>query len=180
LQHTAAPQEITGKYAEFAFVDIESDHFHQNKGKITASDFKQEKTGMYVKEDIVPYPIVKLPAPDNINVSPEVYQKLSEIIDEINSRTGQNFDRDVAVKSMLQLRDIMLKSDDLKASARNNTASNFEISFYNQLDDILVEGYEQNQDFFSLLLSNEGIKHQAMGIFADEVYRELRENQMNV
>lgn len=150
------------------------------KGKITASDFKQEKTGMYVKEDIVPYPIVKLPVPDNINISPEVYQKLSDIIDEINSRTGQNFDRDVAVKSMLQLRDIMLKSDDLKASARNNTASNFEISFYNQLDDILVEGYEQNQDFFSLLLSNEGIKHQAMGIFADEVYRELRENQMNV
>ncbi len=150
------------------------------KGKITASDFVQKQSGMYVKEDIVPYPIVKLPVPDNINVSPEVYQKLSEIIDEINSRTGQNFDRDVAVKSMLQLRDIMLKSDDLKASARNNTASNFEISFYNQLDDILVEGYEQNQDFFSLLLSNEGIKHQAMGIFADEVYRELRDNQMNV
>ena len=121
--------------------------------------------------------MVSLPVPDNINVSPETYKKLSQIIEEINSRTGNNFDNDVAVKSMLQLRDIMLKSDDLKASAQNNTAANFEISFYNRLDDILVEGYEHNQDFFSLLLGNEELKRYSMGIFADEVYRTLRTEQ---
>ena len=78
---------------------------------------------------------------------------------------------------MLQLRDIILKSDDLKASAQNNTAANFEISFYNRLDDILVEGYEHNQDFFSLLLNNEELKRYSMGLFADEVYRTLRTEQ---
>lgn len=144
------------------------------RGKVKATDFVQKLNATYVKETIVPYPVVSLPVPDNINVSPETYKKLSEIIEEINSRTGNNFDSDVAVKSMLQLRDIMLKSDDLKASAQNNTAANFEISFYNRLDDILVEGYEHNQDFFSLLLGNEDLKRYSMGIFANEVYRTLR------
>lgn len=147
------------------------------RGKVQATDFVQKLNTTYVKEPIVPYPVVSLPVPDNINVSPETYKKLSQIIEEINSRTGKNFDNDVAVKSMLQLRDIMLKSDDLKASAQNNTAANFEISFYNRLDDILVEGYEHNQDFFSLLLGNEDLKRYSMGIFANEVYRTLRTEQ---
>ena len=147
------------------------------RGKVNATDFVQKHNTTYVKETIVPYPVVSLPVPDNINTTPETYKKLSQIIEEINSRTGNNFDNDVAVKSMLQLRDIMLKSDDLKASAQNNTAANFEISFYNRLDDILVEGYEHNQDFFSLLLGNEELKRYSMGIFADEVYRTLRTDQ---
>ena len=147
------------------------------RGKVSATDFVQKLNTTYVKEPITPYPVVSLPVPDDINISPENYKKLSQIIEEINSRTGNNFDNDVAVKSMLQLRDIMLKSDDLKASAQNNTAANFEISFFNRLDDILVEGYEHNQDFFSLLLKDEELKRYSMGIFADEVYRTLRTEQ---
>ena len=41
--------------------------------------------------------------------------------------------------------------------------------------DALIEGLSQNQDFFTLLLQNEEIKKEVLGIFADEIYKSLRE-----
>ncbi len=76
---------------------------------------------------------------------------------------------------MLQIKDIMMKSDILKNSAKNNTEKDFEFSYYSQVDDALIEGLSQNEDFFQLLLNNDEIKKQALGIFASEIYRSLRE-----
>ena len=81
----------------------------------------------------------------------------------------------MAVKAMLQIRDILLKSDKLKTSAQNNTVKDFEFSYFDDIDDALIEGLEQNQDFFSLLLSNDEIKKQVLGIFTEEIYKSLRE-----
>ena len=87
-----------------------------------------------------------------------------------NAETNRN-----VVTIMLQIRDILLKSDKLKTSARNNTVKDFEFSYFDDIDDALIEGLEQNQDFFSLLLSNDEIKRQVLGIFTDEIYKSLRE-----
>ena len=43
------------------------------------------------------------------------------------------------------------------------------------MDDALIDGLEQNQDFFSLLLSNDEIKREVLGIFTEEIYKSLRE-----
>lgn len=51
-------------------------------------------------------------------MSEDRVQKLSEIIAEINSIAGKDYDNDIAVKAMLQIKDIMMKSDKLKTSAR--------------------------------------------------------------
>ena len=93
---------------------------------------------------------MKLPTAEHFGLSEDKEKRLSEIIDEINSKTGKNYDNDVVVKAMLQIRDILMKSDKLKTSA--------------------------NQDFFSMLLSNDEMKHQVMGIFSDEIYKSLRES----
>ncbi|MBP5707028.1 MAG: hypothetical protein J6W76_07055, partial [Spirochaetales bacterium] len=103
-------------------------------------------------------------------------ERLSEIIAAINARTGKAYDSDVAVKAMLQIRDILLKSDKLKASAKNNTVKDFEFSYFDDIDEALINGLEQNQDFFSLLLNDEEIKHEVMGIFTEDVYNSLRRN----
>lgn len=79
---------------------------------------------------------------------------------------------------MLQIRDILMKSDKLRTSAKNNTQKDFEFSYFDDIDDALIEGLSQNQDFFSLLLSNDEIKREVMGIFSDEIYRSLRESDM--
>lgn len=66
---------------------------------------------------------------------------------------------------MLQIRDILMKSERLKTSAKNNTQQDFEFSYFDDIDDALIEGLAQNQDFFFLLLSNDDLKRQVLGIF---------------
>ena len=39
----------------------------------------------------------------------------------------------------------------------------------------MIEGLSQNQDFFTLLLQNEEIKKEVLGIFAEEIYKSLRD-----
>lgn len=75
----------------------------------------------------------------------------------------------------MQIKDILLKSDKLKTGARNNTVKDFEFSYFDDVDNALIEGLKQNRDFFSLLLSNEEIKRQVLGIFTEEIYKSLRE-----
>lgn len=144
-------------------------------GKINASRFVQKQKSEHKKSNMKSDPITKLPTADNFVLSPDKEERLSEIIAEINSIAGKNYDNDVAVKSMLQIKDIMMKSEYLKISARNNTEKDFEFAYYDNIDDALIEGLEQNQDFFSLLLSNDEIKHKVLGIFSEEIYRSLRE-----
>ena len=145
-------------------------------GKIRAAQFVQKKQDEHIKSNIVAKPVVKLPLTENFDLTPAKEEHLSQIIAEINSRTGKAYNSDVAVKAMLQIRDILMKSDKLKASAKNNTVKDFEFSYFDDIDDALIEGLEQNQDFFSLLLNNEEIKREVLGIFTEEIYHFLKEN----
>ena len=64
-------------------------------------------------------------------------------------------------------------------NSTNNISSviekDFEFSYFDGIDDALIEGLSQNQDFFSLLLNNEEIKREVLGIFTSEIYKSLRE-----
>ena len=143
-------------------------------GKIKATNFVQKKGEEHKLADLVADPVMKLPTAEHFGLTEDKEKRLSEIIDEINSRTGKNYDNDVVVKAMLQIRDILMKSDKLKTSARNNTQQDFEFSYFDDIDDALIEGLSQNQDFFSMLLSNDEMKRQVLGIFSDEIYKSLR------
>lgn len=159
-----------------AFINIKSPGPGFNlDGKIKATNFVQKKDAEHVGSDLVARPVVKLPTADTFGLTEDKEERLSQIIAEINSKTGKSYDNDVAVKAMLQIRDILLKSNKLRTSAKNNTVKDFEFSYFDDIDDALIEGLEQNQDFFTLLLSNDEIKHQVLGIFTDEIYRSLRE-----
>ena len=146
-------------------------------GKIRASGFVQKKKEEHKTTAIKSDPVVKLPTAEQIALTPQKTERLSKIIAEINSKTGKSYDKDVAVKAMLQIKDIMMKSDELKASAKNNTEKDFEFAYFDNIDDALIEGLNQNQDFFSLLLGNDEIKKEVLGIFAEEIYRGLREGK---
>ncbi len=143
-------------------------------GKIKVTNFIQKKMAEYAEPELVAAPVVKLPVAEKFGLTEDKEQQLSQIIAEINSRMGKAYDNDVAVKAMLQVKDILMKSDKLKTSAKNNTVKDFEFSYFDDIDDALIEGLEQNQDFFSLLLSNDEVKRQVLGIFAEEIYNSLR------
>lgn len=143
-------------------------------GKIRATKFVQKKQEEHIKSEITAKPIIKLPAAEHFGLTSAKEEKLSEIIAAINARTGKAYDSDVAVKAMLQIRDILMKSDKLKASAKNNTVKDFEFSYFDDIDDALIEGLEQNQDFFSMLLNDDEIKREVLGIFTEEIYNSLK------
>ena len=142
-------------------------------GKISAINFVQKKVAEHTSK-LKSAPVVKLPTAEQFNLTEEKEERLSKIIEEINSMTGKEYDKDVAIKAMLQIKDIMMKSEKLKTSAKNNTEKDFEFAYFDNIDDALIEGLEQNQDFFSLLLSNDDIKREVLGIFSDEIYNSLR------
>ena len=143
-------------------------------GKIRATQFVQKKQDEHKESDIVAKPVVNLPSADSFGLTPAKEERLSQIIAEINARTGKDYDSDVAVKAMLQIKDILMKSEKLKASAKNNTVKDFEFSYFDDIDEALIEGLEQNQDFFSLLLNDEEIKREVLGIFTEEIYSSLK------
>ena len=142
--------------------------------KITASNFRQKKTGENTHE-IESKPEVSLPTPNEVFMDEAVKKKLSEIIDEINVAYNKNFDVDVASKSALQMRDILLKNGHLRDSARNNSLKDFRFAYFDAVQDALIAGYEQNQDFFALLLDNDEKKRELMQVFLDDIYKKLRE-----
>lgn len=143
-------------------------------GKIQATKFVQKKTQEHKDEEQTSKPIVKLPSAEAFGISQDKEQKLSEIIEEINSRTGKAYNKDVAVKAMLQITDILEKNEQLKESAKNNSSKEFETTYYDNIDDALIEGLNQNEDFFTLLLNHPEMKKEVMGIFVEELYKRLR------
>lgn len=142
--------------------------------KITASNFKQKKTGEESRE-IESKPEVDLPKPNEVYFDEATKKKLSEIIEEINANYNKNFDVDVASKSALQMRDLLLKNGHLRDSARNNSLKDFKFAYFDAVQDALLEGYEQNQDFFALLLDNDEKKRELMHVFLEDIYKKLRE-----
>lgn len=144
-------------------------------GKIKASKFTQKKSEEHNGTKMVSDPVINLPMAEKFGILKENEKRLSEIIDEINSRLGGSFDEDVTVKSMLQIKDIMMKSEHLKRSAKNNSIEDFEFSYFDNIDNALIEGLSQNQDFFSLLLDNDAVKKEVLGVFREEIYNKLRE-----
>ena len=68
----------------------------------------------------------------------------------------------------------MMKNEELRASARNNSVQDFEFAYFDNIDDALMNGRSQNQEFFDLLLKNEKIRNEILGIFMEEIYKSLR------
>lgn len=142
--------------------------------KIQASNFYQKKGEEHKKERVISNPNIKLPIADRFNLSEDKEKKLSDIIKEVNEATGKSFDNDVAIKAALQIKDLMMKNEDLKASAKNNTVKDFEFAYFDNIDNALLDGLNQNQDFFTLLLKNEKIRKDILGLFMEEIYKSLR------
>ena len=158
-----------------AYLDIrQAGNGFSLKGKIKIGNFVQKKDEEHKAPNLVSNPFLKLPIAEKFGLTEDKKQKLSEIIAEINSKNGTAFDTDVAVKAALQIRDIMMKNENLKKSAASNTEKDFAFPFYDNIDDALIEGLDQNESFFSLLLNNNEIKKEVLGIFMGEIYKSLK------
>lgn len=112
-------------------------------GKIKATNFVQKKGEEHKQKKWISDPVIKLPTAEDITLPEDKQERLSVIIAEINSRTGKAYDNDVAIKAMLQIRDLLMKSEKLRMSAKNNTIKDFEFTYFDDIDDALIEGLSQ-------------------------------------
>ena len=99
---------------------------------------------------------------------------LSVIIEEINTIYGSKGDTGVRTKAAMQIRDILLKDARLRASAKNNPFSDFKFTYKDSVSDALVSGYDENVDFYTLLLGNEELRDKITEVYMKEVYESLR------
>lgn len=145
---------------------------------IDISNFEQKKTGEYVIDEgtsmIVAEPEVKYGSPRPVSIELEQKKRLSEIIDEINLEKGIHIDSDLAFSSLSQIKDILMNNNDLKTSANINPFSNFGFSYYKNVDKALIEGYEHNKELYKLLLDDEDIKKRILGIYMEDIYKNLK------
>lgn len=146
--------------------------------KITVSDFRQEKTGTHKAANIEAKPEVKIKKPKAVTVEEQQKKKLSQIIDEVNALYDKKYGSDFATKSAMQIRDLLLNDKDLKdrltKSAKSNTIENFKFTYDDCIQDALVQGYDQNMDFYTLLLNNEEVRTKICDVFMKEIYKILR------
>ena len=120
-------------------------------------------------------PFVNLPNAE-VRLTKDEEQLLSRIIDDINAASGQTFDTDVATKAMLQIKDLLLKNENLKVGAKNNNEDDFAFSFYDDANEALLEGLMSNNEFFTLLLNDQNLKKRVLDAFKHSVYTELKKD----
>lgn len=143
--------------------------------KITVTDFRQEKKSENVDPVIDANPEVKIKKPKPVSIEEQQKKKLSEIIDEINAIYNKNYQPDVASKSAMQIRDLLLSDQRLRNSAKKNSLNDFKFTYEDSVQDALVKGYDQNMDFYTLLLGNTELREKITNIYMEEIYRQLRE-----
>lgn len=146
--------------------------------KITVSGFKPEKTEEHKGETIEAKPEVKIKKPKPASIEEQQKKHLSQIIDEVNALYDKQYEPDFATKAAMQIRDLLLKNasirERLEKSAKSNTIEDFKFTYDDCIQDALVEGFDQNVDFYTLLLNNEEVRAKIATIFMNEIYRILR------
>lgn len=144
------------------------------RDKVKADNFQQIKGKTHSGETQIAKPIVRLPVSNPIELPEDKRELLSQIIAEINAKSGAQYDIDVATTAAMQIRDIMMKSEELKTSAKHNSESDFKFSYFSNVEDALIEGLGQNQGFFGYLLDHPEAQKEVLGIFMPEIYKSLR------
>lgn len=146
--------------------------------KITVSDFRQKKLEEHKEEPMETKPEVKIKKPKPASIEEQQKKLLSQIIEEVNASYDKNYEPDFTTKAAMQIRDLLLKNADIKErlekSAKSNTIDEFRFTYDDCVQDALVEGFDQNVDFYTLLLNNEEVRAKFAAVFMNEVYRILR------
>lgn len=99
---------------------------------------------------------------------------LEELIDKINERFGTNFTQ--MDKVGVQLKNDFKANPQLVNYAKDNSEENFNLIYEKSFQEIAAKRYNQNDDFFKMLFSNQSMLTMLMNGMRSEIYRHLRED----
>ena len=146
------------------------------KDKINFDAFTQKEVGQTGTGDNAhpSDPMVQL-AGVSTRLTTDERDHLSEIIAVVNARVGGGLDEDVAMVTGLQIKELLLKVEALKASAKANSEVDFAIAYYDSGEDVLYDGLQQNNQFFGEVLKDDELMQRLLGLYVHDVYKTLRE-----
>lgn len=145
------------------------------KDKINFDKFTQKEIGdTGTKDREHPSdPMVSL-AGVSTRLTNDEQDRLSEIIATVNARVGGDLDSDVVVLNGLQVKELLLRADELRASALANSEEDFAIAYFDKGEDVLYEGLNQNNRFFGEVLKDDELMRKFLGLYVHDVYKRLR------
>ncbi|MED3645025.1 type I restriction endonuclease [Caldifermentibacillus hisashii] len=97
---------------------------------------------------------------------------LSTIVEKLNERFGTDF-TETDFLSREQVKEDMLKSEDIQEKAKNNTKENFKFAFEKSFMDFVIDRMSSNEKFFMQILENEEFRNFIMEDMMNEVYAEV-------
>lgn len=143
------------------------------KDKVDAIDFVQKKMAETLSPKIDPKPESFVPEP-TANIEEDGEERLSKIIERLNSMFGTNLNPGIATKCVQQIK-VKLESDKtLEKAAKANTLDAFKLPFFGAAEDAMTDCLEQNEEFYSLLLKNKDAAETILGAILKNVYTSLR------
>lgn len=158
-----------------AYVDIKSmGNGFDLEGKIRADNFVQKKLEEHQNTIINSLPEVKLPKADKIGLKEAKEQRLSEIIEEINSKTGSTYEASAMQEVIESVQNSVMQAEKFRLSAQNNTEDDFRRAYFRDINNIFVEKFYEHEDLYTLLLNDDKVKQQIFGLVATEIYYSLR------
>ena len=146
--------------------------------KITVSDFKQKQISQHTSEQIEAKPDVAIKKTKPVSIEDDEKKLLSEIIDEVNALYDKNYEPDSTTKNAQKIKDLMLNlpvlRNRLTKSAKINTLDDFKFTYDDCVQDALVSGFDQNVDFYTLLLNDSTVRDKFAKVFMLDIYNKLR------
>ena len=137
--------------------------------KISISDFRQKKLAEHSGEEVEAKPAIKRQKPKPATLDEQQKTLLYD----------KDYEPDFTTKAAMQIRDLLLKNEEIRErllkSAKSNSIEEFKFTYDDCVQDALVEGYDQNVDFYTMLLNNEEVRAKFAAVFMAEIYRILRE-----
>ena len=143
--------------------------------KVRLDEFEVKKGEEHKDEGVTAAPAVTAPRGTGSGFTEKTYDRLSRIIDEWNARWGTHFDKKVVVPSAMALDNILKDDERVQQSAKVNSKADFRNTVDDRSEDALVRGYDQNEEWYGFLLSNEEARQQLFSVLVDDLYHSLHD-----
>lgn len=141
------------------------------------SNFRQQMKSENSGEKVEAKPEVAIKKPKPASVEEKQKKALSEIIEEVNALYDKDYEPDATTKTAQALRDYLLKipsiRERLEKSAKINSFEDFKFTYDDCVQDALVYGFDQNVDFYTLLLNDKTIRDRIARVFCLDIYNML-------
>ncbi|WP_408954775.1 type I restriction endonuclease subunit R [Natroniella sp. ANB-PHB2] len=100
---------------------------------------------------------------------------LSVIIERLNDRFGSEFDESIKIP-ISHITSILKDSENLKTKAQVNTLEDFALVYEDEFDDVVVDSYSKNQEFYGRVLKDEEFRNKLMDLLLVDIYNSLNES----